>query len=105
MPVEFTAFFTSSIRHSIAFYMYDISPNYRYWYSSFSVAEKLRLNLPVEAEKFSMVTVLVSDIVGFTSLCSDERVVPMDIVRLLNKLYTQFDLLSSIHGVQKLESE
>ena len=69
------------------------------------MAEKLRLNLPVEAEKFSMVTVLVSDIVGFTSLCSDERVIPMDIVRLLNKLYTQFDLLSSIHGVQKLESE
>ncbi len=63
------------------------------------------MNLPVEAEKFSMVSVLVSDIVGFTSLCSDERVVPMDIVRLLNKLYTQFDLLSGIHGVQKLESE
>ncbi len=58
----------------------------------------------MEAEKFGLVSVLVSDIVGFTAMCGDERVVPMDIVRLLNKLYTQFDQLCSLHDVYKVKA-
>ena len=69
------------------------------------MAERLRLNQAVEAEKFGLVSVLVSDIVGFTAMCGDERVVPMDIVRLLNKLYTQFDQLCSVHDVYKVCNE
>ena len=55
------------------------------------VALQLRLNLPVLAESYDMVTMLFSDLVGFTALCSNEQVVPMDIIKLLNKLYTMFD--------------
>lgn len=68
----------------------------------YSVAEKLRLNQAVEAEKYDLVTIMFSDIVGFTAMCSDVKVVPMDVVRLLNKLYTQFDVLSGVHDVYKV---
>ncbi len=67
-----------------------------------NVAESLRLNQPVEAEKFDLVTVLFADIVSFTSMCGSEKVAPIDIVRLLNRLYTQFDMLSSLNEVYKV---
>lgn len=66
------------------------------------VAAKLRLNQPVPAENYKIVTILFSDIVGFTALCSDDKIVPMDIVRMLNKLYTYFDMLSGMHDVYKV---
>ncbi|ELU08946.1 hypothetical protein CAPTEDRAFT_127209, partial [Capitella teleta] len=69
-----------------------------------NVADKLRLNQPVEAEKFDLVSILFSDIVGFTAMCGDEKVVPIDIVRMLNRLYTQFDMLSSLNSVYKVET-
>ncbi|XP_064481531.1 guanylate cyclase soluble subunit beta-1-like isoform X2 [Ornithodoros turicata] len=66
------------------------------------VAKLLCQNLPVPAEKFETVSCLFSDIVGFTNMCGS--CAPMDIVRLLNKLYLQFDHLSGIHGVYKVET-
>ncbi|XP_050039223.1 guanylate cyclase soluble subunit beta-1-like [Dermacentor andersoni] len=66
------------------------------------VAMRLCQNLPVEAEKFETVSCLFSDIVGFTNMCGS--CAPMDIVRLLNKLYLQFDNLSNVHGVYKVET-
>ena len=66
------------------------------------IADRLRLNQPVDAEKHNMVSVLFSDIVGFTAMCGNENVFPMDIVRLLNRLYTQFDMLSNLHDVYKV---
>ncbi|XP_075743408.1 guanylate cyclase soluble subunit beta-1-like [Rhipicephalus microplus] len=66
------------------------------------VAKLLCQNLPVEAEKFETVSCLFSDIVGFTNMCGS--CAPMDIVRLLNKLYLQFDNLSNVHGVYKVET-
>ncbi|KAK3739118.1 hypothetical protein QZH41_010529, partial [Actinostola sp. cb2023] len=68
------------------------------------VAAKLRLNQPVPAESYKVVTILFSDIVGFTALCSNDDVVPMDIVKLLNKLYTFFDMLSGMNDVYKVET-
>ncbi|KAL9973489.1 hypothetical protein ACROYT_G019957 [Oculina patagonica] len=68
------------------------------------VAAKLRLNQPVPAENYKLVTILFSDIVGFTALCSDDKIVPMDIVRMLNKLYTYFDMLSGMNDVYKVET-
>lgn len=68
------------------------------------VAAKLRLNEPVPGETYKLVTILFSDIVGFTSLCSSEEVVPMDIVRLLNKLYTFFDMMTGFHDVYKVSA-
>ena len=66
------------------------------------VAAKLRLDQPVDAENYKLVTILFSDIVGFTALCSNDNVVPMDIVRMLNKLYTYFDMLSGLNDVYKV---
>ena len=68
------------------------------------VAAKLRLDQPVDAENYKLVTILFSDIVGFTALCSNDRVVPMDIVRMLNKLYTYFDMLSGLNDVYKVRN-
>lgn len=68
-----------------------------------NVAEKLRVDQAVEAENYKLVTILFSDIVGFTALCSNDQVVPMDIVRMLNKLYTYFDLLSGVNEVYKVK--
>ena len=68
------------------------------------VARLLCLNIPVEAESFEPVTLLFSDIVGFTAMCGHPRVEPMDVVRMLNKLYIQFDNLTNIYGVYKVET-
>ena len=66
------------------------------------IAQELRLNQRVKGQKFELVTILCSDIVQFTSLCGHEGIVPMDIIRVLNKLYTQFDALTSMHSVCKV---
>lgn len=58
----------------------------------------------VESESFESVTCLYSDIIGFTKMCGSENVRPIDIVRLLNTLYLQFDNLTNIHGVFKVET-
>ncbi|EDO47086.1 predicted protein, partial [Nematostella vectensis] len=68
------------------------------------VAAKLRLNQSVPAESYKTVTILFSDIVGFTALCSNDKIVPMDIVKMLNRLYTYFDMLSGMNDVYKVET-
>lgn len=54
-----------------------------------NVAQRLWQGLPVQAKKFDAVTVLFSDIVGFTAICS--RCTPMQVVDMLSALYTRFD--------------
>ena len=51
-------------------------------------------------EKFQEVTILFSDIVTFTNIAA--AVQPMEIVHMLNDLYSKFDELTSIHGVYKV---
>ena len=66
------------------------------------VAAQLRLNKTVPAERYPVVSVIFSDLVGFTEFCSNESVIPMDIITLLNTLYTTFDTISSRHEVYKV---
>lgn len=68
------------------------------------IATLLSHGLKVESESFESVTCLYSDIIGFTKMCGSENVRPIDIVRLLNTLYLQFDNLTNIHGVFKVET-
>lgn len=68
------------------------------------IATLLSHGLKVESESFETVTCLYSDIIGFTKMCGSENVRPIDIVRLLNTLYLQFDNLTNIHGVFKVET-
>ncbi|KAI9557744.1 hypothetical protein GHT06_017573 [Daphnia sinensis] len=61
-----------------------------------SVANELRHGRPVAARRYEMVTLLFSGIVGFSDLCarnSDSNGV-MKVVRMLNVLYTTFDVLT-----------
>lgn len=53
------------------------------------VAKKLWLSEQVEAQQYDDVTMLFSDIVGFTAICSNAT--PMMVINMLNALYTQFD--------------
>ena len=49
---------------------------------------------------FDNVTILFSDVVGFTRICS--QISPMEVVSMLNAMYTQFDQLSEKHEVYKV---
>ena len=56
----------------------------------------------VFAERFSSVTVLFADIVSYTSMTASMD--PMQVVRLLNDLYSRFDKLIDKHGIYKVET-
>ena len=67
-----------------------------------AVAEELKQNKTVVAETFSGATIFFSDIVGFTNLAGSSS--PMEIVNLLNQLYTAFDEVLDQFDVYKVET-
>lgn len=52
------------------------------------------------SQVFPDVTILFSDVVGFTRICS--HITPMQVVSMLNTMYTLFDTLSEKHRVFKV---
>ncbi|KAM8904874.1 guanylate cyclase soluble subunit alpha-2 [Spinachia spinachia] len=66
------------------------------------VAQKLWQGEPVPARKFDDVTMLFSDIVGFTAVCA--QCTPMQVISMLNELYTRFDYQCGILDVYKIET-
>lgn len=69
------------------------------WQSVFLLEVPL-IPSPLSSQVFPDVTILFSDVVGFTRICS--HITPMQVVSMLNTMYTLFDTLSEKHRVFKV---
>ncbi|KAL4230721.1 Guanylate cyclase soluble subunit alpha-2 [Mactra antiquata] len=67
-----------------------------------NIAQKLWRNETIEPQCIDDVTILFSDIVGFTAICSS--CTPLDVINMLNSLYTNFDNSCGMLDIYKVET-
>jgi PAS domain S-box-containing protein len=67
-----------------------------------AIATQLKHSPGTLAKQFEEVTILFADIVGFTPL--SERLGPIELVNLLNQIFSQFDRLAERHGLEKIKT-
>lgn len=67
-----------------------------------AIVENLKKGEGTAAEKFDSATVLFADLVGFTSIAA--RVSPLELVNLLNQIFSKFDQLTEKHGLEKIKT-
>lgn len=67
-----------------------------------AIASRLKEGDEAIADSFAEVTVLFADIVGFTEISS--RIPPQEVVSLLNQVFSAFDYLAEIHGLEKIKT-
>ena len=65
-----------------------------------SVARMLKAGQPVQPHLYPSATVLFTDIVEFTAFSTQST--PLQIITLLNGLFTQFDALVESHNAYKV---
>ena len=65
-----------------------------------SVAESLKLGKTIDPENFDECSVFFSDVVGFTRISAAGT--PMDVIKMLNSMYTLMDDVSAKYDVYKV---
>ena len=80
-------------RHLHKLLLYKIMPE--------EAIEKLNRGQTV-VERYNIVTIFFSDIVGFTSIAGEMR--PIQVMKMLNEFYLELDKISTKHGVYKVET-
>jgi PAS domain S-box-containing protein len=66
------------------------------------IADRLKKQASTIAEDFAEVSVMFADIVGFTQIASQLN--PIELIELLNKIFSGFDRLSEKHGLEKIKT-
>lgn len=67
-----------------------------------AIADQLKQSSQTIADNFTEVTVLFADLVNFTKLSS--KLSPSELVELLNQIFSTFDQLAELHGLEKIKT-
>lgn len=67
-----------------------------------AIADRLKQQPGTIADEFAEVTVMFADIVGFTELSAQTS--PTQLVGLLNAIFSEFDRLAELHGLEKIKT-
>jgi adenylate cyclase len=67
-----------------------------------AIADRLKLGERTIAERYASVTVLFADLVDFIALAT--RIDPEELVSLLNDLFSRFDRIADVHGLEKIKT-
>ena len=67
-----------------------------------AIADRLKRGESAIADHFESVTVLFADLVGFTEYAA--RLSPATVVQKLNEIFSAFDHLAELHGVEKIKT-
>ena len=66
------------------------------------IAFRLKQDTSAIADYFEEATILFSDIVGFTPIAAE--VSPIELVNLLNQIFSKFDYLAQLYGLEKIKT-
>ena len=66
------------------------------------IADRLKEKESAIADKFESVTILFADLVNFTTLST--HIMPVDLVCLLNNIFSRFDDLAEANGLEKIKT-
>ena len=67
-----------------------------------SIATRLQAGETPIADQFDQVSVLFADLVGFTKFSGQQT--PAQLVELLNTIFSEFDQLATLHGLEKIKT-